>query len=104
MTKRNKTFKSSFDPIVCSDQVDCVVGLGHNQDTPVLSALLLRVRSGLLELDLNYSFTDRHCVLGKQKPLHSRSPNLVSSSNTFEVDEKGEKDRNKTLFRLIISD
>lgn len=61
-------------------------------------------RSGLLELDFNYSFTDCHCVLGKQKPLHARSASLVSSSNTSEVQEEEEKDRNKTLFGLIISD
>lgn len=51
-------------------------------------------RSGLLELGLSCSFTDCHCVLGKQKPLHTRSTNLVSSSNTSKAEEEKGKDRN----------
>lgn len=87
-----------------------LAGPGHNQNTHVLSTHSTAMcqaqspRSGLLELDLNYSSTDCHCVLGKQKTLQPRSANLVSSLNTSEVEEEREKDRNKTLLRLIISD
>lgn len=77
--------------------MNSAAGPGHNQNTPVLSthspaiSQVQSSRSGLLELDLNYSFTDCHCVLGKQKPLHSRFANVVSSSNTSEVEEEGGK-------------
>lgn len=69
------------------------------QHTPLLSTAVCHVQnfgSGLLEMDLNYSFTDCHFVLNKWKALDSESANLVFSSNAFEVEEEGK--RNKTLF------
>lgn len=78
--------------------MDCAAVPGHNQDTLLLfthSTAVCHVwscGSGLLELDLNYSFTGCHCGLGKQKTSDSGYANLVSSSSTFEVEE-GEKEK-----------